>query len=85
MSQAPDNHELARQLEVLRGEVNTTSAKLEGEMSVLKSDLKATLEGFRKDQANMRISMMVWTAAMAGLIIAVVTGFNLYEGPPAAP
>lgn len=49
--------------------MNTTQAKLD-----------ATLEGFRKDLANQRVSMMIWTAALAGLIIAVITGFNLYGG-----
>ena len=97
MSKAPDNHELARQLTELRGKMNTTSAKLEGEMTTLKSDLKATLEGLRKDQERYRAEMHAervvsqrWmfgmvTAAVA-IVIATIAGFNLYGGgPPAAP
>jgi hypothetical protein len=41
MSEAPDNHELARQIAVLEERMNTFQA-----------DLTATLEGFRKDMAQ---------------------------------
>lgn len=55
-------------------------------MTALKSDLKATLEGLRKDQANGRISIMIWIAIMAGLIIGAQALLPMSGGgPPAAP
>ena len=97
MSQAPDNHELARQLAVLEERVkatsnkleermNTVSANMEAEMTVLKSDLKSTLERFTADGERRHSETLRWTFGVAlgtaAIVIAVVAGFNLHGGAP---
>ena len=52
-------------------------------MTALKSDLKAGLEGHRMDQERMKSSLLIGIAGVAGLIIAVVTGF--FGGSGAGP
>ena len=61
MSEAPDNHELARQIAVLEERMNTMQA-----------DLSATLERFRADMANRETRMLLAIAGMIGLAVAIL-------------
>ena len=68
MSEAPDNHELARQFAVLEERMNTMQA-----------DLSATLERFRADMAKRETEgarretrMLLAMAAMIGLAVAII-------------
>ena len=54
MSDAPDNHQLARQFAVLEERMNT-----------MKADLSATLERFRADMAGLRDEMAKRDTEMA--------------------
>ena len=53
-------------------------------MTALKSDLKTTLEGFRKDQADMRADMerrhsdsQRWTFALAIAAVTIIIGAQI--------
>ena len=61
MSDAPDNHELARQVAVL-----------EERMKTMQADLSATLERFRADMANRETRMLLAIAGMIGLAVAIL-------------
>ena len=68
MSEAPDNHQVARQLAVLEERMNTMQA-----------DLSATLERFRADMAKRETEgarretrMLLAMAAMIGLAVTII-------------
>ena len=61
MSEAPDNHELARQVAILEERMNTMQA-----------DLSAALERFRADMAARETRMLLAIAGMIGLAVAII-------------
>ena len=66
MSQAPENHELARRMAVLEERINTQQATPE-----------TSLERLRADIRRMKISLMIWIAVVGGYIFAAIAAFNL--------
>lgn len=72
MSEAPDNHELARRLAVLEERMNTKAAETESALDRLRADIA------KRDKSNIQ-----WIAAMifgASVLIIAVIGLMIRSG-----
>ena len=72
MSEAPDNHELARQLAVLEERMNTHQATYETALERLERRMaERDAEAAKRDKDNLRWQIGLWIAAVVILGIIV--------------
>ena len=75
MSDAPDNHELARQVAVLEERMNTMQADLSATLERFRADMARLSEGMARrdtEAAKRETRMLLAVAAMIGLAVAIL-------------
>ncbi len=83
MSEAPDNHALARQLAVLEERMNTRQAEYESALERIAGDHRDALGRLQTDMAKRDKSNIQWIAAMifgASVLIIAVIGLMIRSG-----